>query len=876
MDLEVTSSKYHETIKGGVAGTSGEPIWKSEEILAKLLGHHELAEHLRDELESRKIPTLYGFNGDYEDNLEQATAFLTEFRESRVTRGKVERIGVEDSCEAYLKGRNDETPIVVNAKTLVEVAAQKFASAEGYHRFSWLYEVEVGNAGGLQKSGAIATKTLAGLLVHTALRFSIPNIAITAKYLRKSSTATLESLGLKFERLSEPLEFVQNEYHFRPWATVIMEGKQSYSDALSDFALLKKEPKDWRATKVKFEGVERAFIQDMRKKMAAAASELRALESTEDTLKNKLYAVPSGWMVSLAKQQREFMYRVINDSVRRRFGKELKTLADYQKKTGEVTQTFSLKDYKEQLDYYWGRPEFENPIRCPNYLTPEMLGFMRRNADELDVALTQAEQAHEEALDAIKLARAKLLYHFPQLKNEDIWKTYKDADFTMAMEKFLALSLKATNEVLALNTPKAIINYFATNASLFDIVLHTHPDQKLEICQAQKWNKTLDKTIEYGIDATLATGTVMAFFPVLAPVGIALDVTAAGVSGLRAWSKARHAARAEHLNYALSTQVGEQDFQKGDYFQRELETEYDIAFSQFVTRSIAAGVSAGLSVGLAPRMLARSPRAALRAWRAAWGTEKTVAEAAALAAEPVALSIPGGASRLVRSWDWIRHTVMKPFVSLRAVERWHEGSLFENFFPYLVRNRKTYLIDDAITAGADGLAVYALSQGSMAAVAIRFAPGIFGYALTKGANRVLIYVMVSAIALEVTRANEALNERATLLLMDRLNEEPERYQWAIDLMLDGDIGHKDLREIVSLDKDTADLYQGIKRKLLEEESEKLNPDQRKWYVAQLEKVDKKLETRLKTETNPNRVRTLQQNLEDIRETLLVVSLAKGA
>ena len=806
--------------------------------------------------------------------------------------------------------------MVVNAKQLLNVGRSNEDAAEGQQRFNWVYEVEVGNASSIQKDDALSKNVLAGLLVHTALRFSVPNLIVVGRYLRKSTAATLESMGLKFDESSDFLRQVELLYQFRPWADIIVEAKQGYSEAMDAFAELRGEDPNWRV--IKYKEVEEAFIGEMNQKMVRASKELQGLQIAEETLKNKLYTRTDGWMVQLAKEQKNFMQWVIDDSIKRRFPSKGKASKELEKQISEARKKFSLKDYKEQLDYYWGRPEFERPMRCPNFMDPEMLGFLRRNAQQLDITLSQASLSYEEALDAIKLARAKLFYRFPQLKNEDAWKTYKGENFASVMGKFWALSLKATNEVLALETSEEVINYFATNANLFDIVLRTYPDQKLQICRAQWWNKALDNTIKYGVDGAMIVGTGMAFFPVTAPVGVAVDVAAAGVSGLRAWKKAREAAQAEQMNFALSAQSTEQFVHQGDYYQRQLEIESDLAFSQFVSSGIAAGIGAGFSVPavwrsmrsmpamrLWPKLLGQTSRAAAtRSWRltvsgaeaiaeasvaldrtilrALGRSEEAIAAAAARSGETLSVNLPGGASRLVRNWETVRHAIAKPFMELKLIERWSEASFFENFFPYLSFFRrsaaeqasKRYLADELIQAGGDGLVFHALYHGSFVGAALRFGPGVLGYRLTKVANRLLLAGMLTPLAGVTYHFYQASRERAVLLLFSRLRAERERYQWAIDLMLDGGMNFNDVLETVQMDESVANLYHQIKLKVESDDFKKMTADERSKYLAELEKVDKVLELGLQTETNPNRRRLKEHHREDINETLQIYG-AKG-
>lgn len=927
LDTYIQRSRFHARVKEKWPRVRDQIFADLPKLRELLHDGAKLGAFLKGIIDREGLTPRQGFDGDYLENIESAKALLRTFGEQRLDKGpdRLDRVTVTSACKPYLDGETKDSPWTVNTLVAAESetgngpAVRTEPSANGYRRLVWGTEAKVGNAVAIQNT-VLPDKMLAGLSIYMSMRLIVPNIVYSKLLLGQSPGTTLEGIGLEKPENSDALRMVGSHYRLPQWGTIIEATKGAYEDMLVAHARETDEKGNWQDAAVR-ESVEAKFRAKFRSDMAEGAEQIRAINAMLDTVKDNAARVADPAIATILQidtaytgefDRREaarineslikvFLPTIIQEYIYRKWPDSRNNRDTYAEKYNQLKSTFTIDQFMDQMEWYawpdynegsrlrWElvrsgeigprEPPYSGPFRKPGTFSGSRVPIM--GVEEFKLLyrypilcarlLNHTMDSYQRKLDYLEYAQKRLYYRFPQLKFEDTWKSYDDTKYAVTMQAFITNAVREANKIIALKTPKEILDYFVPNLPLMNIVLRYHPDQKLQLCKEQKDRKEWDDRLDTVLATASMGGAAISMVPVLAPVGLVVDGVVLVVDGVRAYNKYQEMAQAERIMFAGSTQVDFETSEETQYYLREMEGVYGRALARFAIDVAAAVPTVVMNIpnyAKFPAWFTRTSNGlrrafgALRAeYQAARAAEQAVAKAAISAADE-ALWFTKSQTRLARALDILnrlRHKMMSPFVKLGLAERWTHKTFFQRFYLNWSFKRAHRLLLNVPGAAKD--------------IFLHFPWSIMGYQWGNGLlAQGLQFYFTYELALWAVHSIQGVSEASTELVMERVHQNPELYGDMVDAMYDGQYRQADLVAMIEIDDKLGVEYRRRSSELMGEFQKALTPEERRAALQNFTRMDDELGKQIQDEENkenfdPNKARILRRTRRHVKRVM---------
>ncbi len=894
-------------------------IFGDTEALKKLMGRGPaLHAFLSAAIRAEGLVSPMGFDGDYFENVEAVKILKERFEKEKLQiRPALKRIRVIDACTPFLEGK--DTSWTVNTLVAASLPPRLESSAAGFQRLVWAHEVLVGETQSIQNS-MLEERMVSGLGGYYSLRLLLPNLVQLRFLLGRGAPKDLEDLaGVTEKEIPEALALVKMHYRFPETGYLISETERAFFqmvnaawDAGNEKVAEAKAKSDW-------------FIAKYRRELNSGAATLREIVSTKEKVKKEAARLASPAIAEVLQIPVEFtgeydkryaaqindslintfLPLLIRDYIYRKYPTAKRDRDLYAKYYNELKSTFSLDQFMDQLDWYWGMDlvraardegaaEFRfadvqsgkkridelppKPLRRPDFIGVEELKLLWAYPTFAARLLNHTMESFQRKLDYLEYAEKQSFYRFPMLKWEDNYKTYDDSRYELLLSAFLIHGQKQVKEIWKRTEPKELLDYVVPNLPLLDLVLRGHPDQKRGICQIQKDRGLWEKGTDIALTSTAAVASTIAMVPPLAPVGLAIDGVLLVIEGVRAYGKYQEFLQAEALWVTGSAQLEDSVHDDGGYLLRELEARYGEGIARVALQ--AAAMTPGTVVNLPliarlPATIGRSVRAGFTGWRvahaefrAALAVERAAAHAS-IAAHPKTFwwSVAGG--RLAKALSFTksaREHLMFPFVKLGLAQRWTQRTLFQRLYPNLAWRRVHKL---------------AWSGGGFlkdAVLNLPFSAVGYGWGSGRLAKGVALYGLYELTLWGVHSVRNA-QEVATAMMVERVQADPATYGDLVMAMHDGEITHSEMMAIIELDDTLGAKYRESLREWATAFSENSTADERKESMANFTRLEEELAKELtgvegQKGFNPQRARMLRRILRDSKRLRIELSSAE--
>lgn len=875
--------------------------------------HAFLAEAVRAE----GLVSPLGFDGDYFENVEAVKILKERFvKEKLDTKPNLERITVSMPCTPFLEGK--DTPWTVNTLVAAALPPRAENSAEGFQRLLYAHEVMVGDSRTIQNS-KIESRMVSGLGGHYALRLLVPNIVQLRLLLGKEIPENLEGLtGVVEKESPDSLLLARAHYKFPEFDYYIAETRKAF-DRMVEAAWMASQDKAATPAEQK-----RSFLANYRQNLAVGAQSMREVIGFKEKLKAEAAKMASPAISEVLQIPVEFTGEYdkrfaaqVNDSLINVFLPEMmrdyifrkhpETKLDrnaYAQKYNALKHTFTLDQFMDQLDWYWGmdlvraaregNDEFKfadviagkkridelpsKPLRRPLFMGVEDMKLLWAYPHFAARLLNHTMESFQRKLDYMEYAERQLAYRFPMLKWEENYKTYDDSRYELVLSAFLAHAENQVKDIWKRKQTDKLLDYVAPNLPLLDLVLRSHPDQKKGICQIQKDRGLWEKGTDIALTSTAVVASTIALVPPLAPIGLAIDGVILVVEGVRAHGRAQELASAEALWITGSAQLEQSVYDDGGEQMRELKDRYaeSVVRVALQVAAMTPGVVANLPmIARLPVTLSRSVRAgwtATRAahaeWRAAIALERAAAKAA-IDAHPKTLwwSVAGG--RLAKALSLTKATrdhLMFPFVRLGLAQKWTQRTLFQRLYPQLAWRRLHRLAWN--------------SGGFVKDVVINLPFSLVGYGLGRGvlAKAWVAYGLYELTLWGVHSVRNA-QEMGVALMLERIQSDPGTYGDLMQAMHEGEITHNEMMQIIELDDTLGQKYRESLGEWAKAFQESSTAEERKTALENFRTLETELGKELKAleaqaNFDPQKARVWRRVLRDSKRLRLELSSAE--
>lgn len=928
IDWHIRNARFHDRIKERWPGVSRE-IFGDKARLKRLYGNGPgLHDFLREEIRKAGLAPKSGFEGDYFENVHAAKIILEKFQGQKLEKApeSFERIRASTSCKAFLDKDTANSPWTVNTLVAADLGPRDVASTAGGRRLIWAAEAKAGNAVAIQNT-QLPDKMLGGLSQRVAMMLVVPNLVQTRLLMNKGAGEDLNSLGVRGDG-GDALKLVMGHFRLPEWKKVVAASEDAYWGMIRGFFEDTKREGDFGDARTRRDA-EEAFREKFKTDMREGAERLREIQRLLDDVKQNaarnadpaiatILQIPTAYTGEedrrMAAQINEsliqtFLPTIIAEYIYRKWPESRRNRDVYAQHYNQLKGTFTIDQFMDQMEWYawpdyaegsrvrWAlvrdgtigprEPPYDGAFRKPGTFsgsrTPilghEEFKLLYRYPVLCARLLNHTLDSYQRKLDYLDYAQKQLFYRFPALKWKDEWKRYDDARFDTAMEAFLENASNEANKVMAMKSTKEILDYFVPNLPLMNTLLRYHPDQKLSLCEEQRTRKLWEERTNAALTGVAIAATAVAYVPVLAPVGLAVDGIILVIEAMRAYEKYQQMQDAERLQMAGASQLDEATMEENRYLFREMEMAYAQAMARFAITAAAATPAVVMQfpkLVKIPGLMMRTPKAFMRAakamraeYQAARQVEMAAARLATQSEQSAGLWFQTSKSRLARAINLLntaRHKLMSPLQRLGVVQRWTHKSFYERFYLNFTWRRAHRFLGNIPGAAKDLLLGFPFS--------------VMGYSWGNG---LLVqgfqFWALSEMSISLMHAVQQANDVTVELVMERVHQDPATYGDLMNGMYEGEYRQTDLIAMVRFDDKLGAEYRKKATELMDAYSNSLSAEERSNAIKNLEGVERDLGRQIDEEekrpngADPNKVRIMKRTRRQVAGYLIRMRFA---
>ncbi len=813
-------------------------IFSQPEELEKRLGQGlALHDYLASRLLQSGVNPLLGLDARFEPTL-FASKDLMEGLDQAIPAGvqRIERLSSLSDCRAFDKNDVKASPYVAWTQTLLPMDGEgaqwtdASPSTHGFQRLLWLHKIKVANAVNLPRTEH-PEAFLAGSLRWTAMSRYLPNLVLLKLFNgEKIPSDSLAALGVQEAKGDFDALFARRKGG-PPYAQILSDARGAFGKMLAGFA--ENNPKLVGANADNPAALQKLFRQRYRQELALAAKQMQSWGdeyerlnsgSTTEERYQAIQGAPRGELCKLFGLPPEHcpasLERGTAMSLMRDLFPQIKhNYCQRHGLKGDVTLTPEM--FLEELVMHKGvlggsvpvldlTSEEINRYRMytREWITPEIYRIWAGRISALQKIHEHTQNIYVRRKDTFAQMRQLMFQLFPPLKVEvaepgtravvPAWKWFEDREdhFNAVMGAYTQQAVALINEVQALDSDSAALNFLLPVLPLVDQTLRYFPENKKEVCSQQASRKFWEG-VQTGALATgeFAGAAAMGLGPVGVAVGGGVFAVALTVDYSRLQREGAELARSKAHELSSWSQVSAETSANGmrvvDVMARTYGADQTLFFIQAGLTAATAGyfgVKNIAAIGRIPGALHRGSEAYIAGFRVAKGLRPL----RATNQWRYWTRLPGRMTRSAmgnrQSWELL----LKPFERRGFVTAWAHPTLMKLWSTPIIKGPGLWKMP--INKAA------ALTRWSWSMLA-EFPACLVGKSLMPGLVNTTWQapLVAGGISLVYAMVREGLVDGVNEKFWDRLQMEPEIYEPLLLRVLNGELSPEGMRAVVEAD-----------------------------------------------------------------------------